>query len=82
MEKLIIDVRSQGEYAGGFYPGAINIPLDELESKISELGDRDREIILYCASGGRSSFAQSILQRYSFTNLTNGGGYNQMMATL
>ncbi|MGL1893923.1 MAG: rhodanese-like domain-containing protein [Spirochaetaceae bacterium] len=79
---IVIDVRSRDEYAGGSYPGAINIPVDEIESRTGDLGNRDREIVLYCASGGRSSFALSILQRYSFTNLKNGGGFMQMMSTL
>ncbi len=78
-EPLVIDVRSRGEYAGGFFPNAINIPVDEIEGRIGDLGDRDREITLYCASGARSGMAQGILQRYNFTNLTNGGGYFQMM---
>lgn len=81
-EKIVIDVRTPGEYAGGFYPGAVNIPLDEIEARVSDLGARDREIILYCASGGRSSYAVSILQSYGFTNLKNGGGIMSMMANL
>ena len=80
--QLIIDVRTPGEYNGGFYPGAINIPLDLLESKASELGSPDRELILYCASGARSAYGVQILQSMGFTNVTNGGGVMNMMAGL
>ncbi len=77
---LIIDVRSEDEYAYGAYPGAINIPLDELEYRASELTDKDRKIVLYCASGARSAYALQILKSMGFTNSENGGGLAKMMA--
>lgn len=79
---IVIDVRSQEEYASGFYPGAINIPLDSIDSYARRLGDHNREITLYCASGARSAYAQQILQSIGYTNLTNGGGIMSMMASL
>ncbi|NCC76345.1 MAG: CoA-disulfide reductase, partial [Clostridia bacterium] len=56
-EPLVVDVRSVEEFSYGAYPGAVNIPLDELEMRMDELGKKDRKLILYCASGGRSSYA-------------------------
>lgn len=79
-EPLIIDVRTEEEFSYGAYPGAINIPLDELEYRVNELGNKDRKIILYCASGARSAYAVQILRAYGFKNLENGGGLNRMMA--
>lgn len=79
-ETLVIDVRTAEEFATGAYPGAVNIPLDHIESKIQELGRKDRKIILYCASGGRSSYALQILKSAGFTDLENGGGISRMMA--
>ena len=76
---LIIDVRTPDEFSGGAYPGAINIPLDQLPSKVNELGAHSREIILYCASGARSAYGQRVLQQLGFTNVKNGGGIMQMM---
>ncbi|HLN74348.1 MAG TPA: FAD-dependent oxidoreductase [Prolixibacteraceae bacterium] len=76
---LIIDVRTPDEFSGGAYPGAINIPLDLLPSKVNELGKHSREIILYCASGARSAYGQRVLQQLGFTNVKNGGGIMQMM---
>lgn len=81
-EPLIVDVRTEEEFSYGAYPGAINIPLDELEYRIDELGRKDRKIILYCASGARSAYAVQILRAYGFTNLENGGGLTRMMARL
>jgi NADPH-dependent 2,4-dienoyl-CoA reductase/sulfur reductase-like enzyme/rhodanese-related sulfurtransferase len=78
-EPIIIDVRTPQEFAGGAFPGAINIPLDDLQKRINELGSKSREITLYCASGARSSYGQKVLQQLGYTNTKNGGGIMQMM---
>ena len=47
----VLDVRPPEEYAAGHVPGAINIPLSELEQRLQELDDEDggdREIVAYC----------------------------------
>ena len=77
---LIVDVRTVDEYRYGAYPGAVNIPLDELENRLNELGDKDRKIIVYCASGARSAYAMQILKHHNFKDIENGGGLNKMMA--
>ena len=79
---IVIDVRSPEEFMYGAYPGAINLSLDELESKANELGDKDRDITLYCASGARSAYGVRILQSIGFTNAKNGGGLMSMMSGL
>jgi len=78
-EPLIVDVRSKEEFSGGAFPGAINIPVDELPKRIGELGSRSRELTLYCASGARSAYGQRVLLQIGFTNVKNGGGLMQMM---
>jgi rhodanese-related sulfurtransferase len=78
---LIVDVRTVAEFRGGAFPGALNIPLDDVMARLPEFGtDKDREIIVYCASGGRSAYAQRLLNQAGFTNVANGGGISQMMA--
>lgn len=44
---VVLDVRPAAEYDGGHLPGAVHIPLDELEQRLAEL-PRDREIVAYC----------------------------------
>ncbi len=78
-EPLIVDVRTTEEFRSGAFPGAINIPLDELQMRIIELGSKSREITLYCASGARSAYGHRGLQQMGFTNVKNGGGIMQMM---
>jgi rhodanese-related sulfurtransferase len=78
-EPVIVDVRTPEEFHSGAFPGAINIPLDELQRRISELGSQSRDITLYCASGARSAYGQRVLQQLGFTQVKNGGGIMQMM---
>lgn len=76
---LIIDVRTVQEFRGGAFPGAVNIPLDELPARLAELGSMGRDITVYCASGARSAYAQRLLVQSGYTNVKNGGGIMQMM---
>lgn len=71
----LLDVREAGEFESGHAPGAMHIPYEQLERRLGEL-PRDRQIVVYCASGVRSSLAASILERSgrSATNLR--GGFN------
>ncbi|MEI6387405.1 MAG: rhodanese-like domain-containing protein [Spirochaetota bacterium] len=74
----VIDVRTPDEFRGGGYPKAMNIPLGELSSKIDRLKPLDKPIVLYCASGARSSQAAGLLKKAGFTDITNGGGLSAM----
>lgn len=72
---LILDVRSPQEYAEGHIPGAINIPHDQLSSRVAEIGSyKDKEIVLYCASGGRVGVAAKTLQPAGFSKLLHLDG--------
>jgi len=57
---LLLDVRSPKEFAEGHVPGAVNIPHDQLASRLSEI-DRDHWVLLYCKSGARASIAERVL---------------------
>jgi rhodanese-related sulfurtransferase/biotin operon repressor len=46
-ETVVLDVRPAAEYVGGHLPGAVHIPLEELEQRLAEL-PRDREVVAYC----------------------------------
>jgi rhodanese-related sulfurtransferase len=72
--KTIIDVRSEGEFVMGHAEGALNIPLNEVESRSEEIGKIEGEIILCCASGNRSGMAQQILEGKGI-KCHNGGSW-------
>jgi phage shock protein E len=70
---LLVDVRSPAEFAAGHIPGARNIPVDELERRVSELGDPSTAIIVYCRSGARSGSARSVLKGRGYSRVHNLG---------
>jgi len=82
MEKIkagaqIVDVRSPEEFRDGFYPGALNIPVNELPRRLGELA-KDKAVVLYCASGGRSSAAARVLKQAGYADVVNAGGLGDM----
>jgi len=69
---LILDVRSQGEYDSGHLNNSVLIPVDELENRLDEIAEyNSTEIIVYCASGGRSVTASNILVSNEFSLVYN-----------
>lgn len=66
---VLVDVREPGEYAAGHRPGAINLPLSEIQA--GELGElrRDQVIQLYCRSGSRAEVARAIMIRAGYTDV-------------
>jgi rhodanese-related sulfurtransferase len=77
---IILDVRTPMEFAMGAYPGAINVGLDGLVHWAQTVEDKDRKIVVYCASGARSSYGMRMLKQHGFSNVENGGGLHDMMS--
>ena len=74
-KSAIVDVRSAAEFAGGHLPGAKNIPLDELASRIAELDKmKSKSIVVVCQSGTRSARAASVLGKAGFEDVINLDG--------
>ena len=71
---LLIDVRPTGEFEQGHIEGAINIPIQQLPSRLDELGADTQEIVVYCASGGRSNLAKRLLEANGFGEVHDLGG--------
>jgi rhodanese-related sulfurtransferase len=57
---LLVDVRSASEFASGHVPGAINIPMDQIESRLADL-DPSRPLVLVCQSDKRARMTASLL---------------------
>jgi NADPH-dependent 2,4-dienoyl-CoA reductase/sulfur reductase-like enzyme/rhodanese-related sulfurtransferase len=71
--ELLLDVRNPPELAVELIPGAVNIPLPELRSRLHEL-PRDREISVFCRSGQRGYYATRILLQHGFRAKNIAGG--------
>jgi len=80
-KKTIIDVRTPSEFNGGHVAGSINIPLHEIQARVSEIKAMAQPIVLCCASGGRSGQATSFLQSQGI-DCTNGGSWYSVQSEL
>lgn len=69
----LVDVRTKAEFSSGHLPGAVNIPVAELGSKLASLGPKERPVVVYCASGARSAVARSVLKGQGFAQVFNLG---------
>ncbi|MFY9272641.1 MAG: DsrE/DsrF/DrsH-like family protein [Thermacetogeniaceae bacterium] len=79
---LLLDVRTAAEYEVGHLPGAVNIPLQELRERLSEL-PKGKEIIIYCRVGFRGYLAYRILVQNGFKKVRNlSGGWLTYKALL
>jgi rhodanese-related sulfurtransferase len=74
---VIVDVRSQAEYAQGHVKNSINIPLNILALQVGKL-DRKKTIITCCASGIRSASAMRVLVDNGFKSVFNGGSWTKL----
>jgi rhodanese-related sulfurtransferase len=78
-QPLILDVRTPGEYNRGHLKNSVLIPVQELQNRYQEIGtNKDREILIYCATGNRSTVAAKILIDNGFKHIVNmrGGIYD------
>lgn len=75
---LLVDVRSPEEFAAGSRPGSLNIPLDTLGARIGGL-DKEKTLLLCCASGARSGIAAGMLKRQGFKNVINAGPWQNTL---
>ena len=72
---LLLDVRSVGEFESGHIPGSVNIPHDELGSRIDEIAThRETGIVVYCERGFRASKAATVLQNEGFKSIQHLAG--------
>lgn len=69
----LVDVREASEWAAGRIPGAIHAPLSDLQTSAARL-PKDRPVVFYCLSGGRSATAISLCKRLGLDHDTHMAG--------
>ena len=74
---LLVDVRTPTEFAAGHIDNAVNYPLAEVDMRFNGV-EKSRPIVVYCQSGNRSGIAYNYLVEQGFTQVHNGGGYQEM----
>jgi phage shock protein E len=75
---LVLDVRTAQEFSGGHYTGAKNIPVQELKSRLAEVGPTNKAVVVYCRSSNRSASAKKILLDAGYTDVTNAGALSDL----
>ncbi|MET9138502.1 rhodanese-like domain-containing protein [Streptomyces parvulus] len=75
-ELTVLDVRTPGEYAGGHLPGALNIPLDQIQRALPDIRQAAErgDVLVVCASGARSENACRLLADNGIATATLSGG--------
>ncbi len=75
-DHLILDVRSEQEFAQGHITGAVNVPVHTVAAYLKDIKEQNKKVILYCRSGARASSALSILQNGGVDAYNAGGIMN------
>nr|WP_297347068.1 rhodanese-like domain-containing protein [uncultured Glaciecola sp.] len=74
-ERLLLDVRTVEEYTNSHIPTSVNIPLNEIETRLSSLSEfKDSGVVVYCRSGFRAGKAITLLEENGFTNVMHLDG--------
>ena len=73
----LLDVRSAAEFGSGHLDGARNIPVDDLPSRMAEVGPKDTPVVVYCRSGARSARAKSVLVAAGYTKVEDLGAMSR-----
>ena len=69
----MVDVRTPAEFQEEHYPGAVNIPVDQVVNRLDEFKKMNVPIVAYCRSGSRSALAVSLLRQNGIAEVYNGG---------
>jgi rhodanese-related sulfurtransferase len=67
---FVLDVRTPQEFAEGHVPGAVNVPYDQVASRLAEV-PKDKDVVLYCRSGRRAGLAADVLAAQGYTRLSH-----------
>lgn len=74
---FLVDVRSPEELASGKVKGAVNIPLNQIQSHLAKFKGK-KAVVVFCQSGMRSGQAARILKQNGIENVYNGGGWRSV----
>ena len=75
---VIIDVRSEEEYGASNLHSAVNIPLPEISSRITDaVPDKEKVVMLHCRSGSRSLVGKRALKQMGYSNVYNLGSFSR-----
>jgi phage shock protein E len=79
---LLVDVRTEKEFADGHVDGAVNIEWDKTDDLIATIGDdKQRQVVFYCRSGNRAGKAKAAMEGKGYKHVFNATGFSALRAT-
>ncbi|GGB92038.1 hypothetical protein GCM10011352_17630 [Marinobacterium zhoushanense] len=79
---LLVDVRTEQEYASGHLDGALLIPYQQIVQQFADRDiPKDQPVVLYCRSGNRAGIAERALSEAGYTQVFNAGGFTALEAS-
>lgn len=78
---ILLDVRSEGEFMANSVRDSLNIPVGELSENLDKI-DRNKTVLIYCASGTRSAMGKAILLKNGYDNVINAGSVGSVQQIL
>ncbi len=75
---FLVDVRTPEEYNAEKIEGAVNIPLDQIENRLSEFQGK-KNIVVYCRTGIRAGKAKDLLQKNNVSDVYSGTSYQNVL---
>ena len=80
---VVVDVRTPEEYGEGHLARATNIPVQVFAQRLADVdklvaGDKSKPVVVYCAAGARAARAKQQLEAAGYTQVINGGGYDDL----
>jgi phage shock protein E len=79
---LLVDVRTEKEFADGHMDDAVNIECDKTNDLIAAIGDdKQRQVVFYCRSGNRAGKAKAVLEGKGYNHIFNATGFSALRAT-
>lgn len=78
---FLVDVRTRSEFDAGSAKGAVNIPLNKIESQLNQFQNKNG-IVVFCQSGARCGQAKRILESHGINNIINGGSLQNVKKAL
>jgi phage shock protein E len=78
---ILVDVRTPAEFATGYIPTAVNIPVADIAGN-PPTKDKKALVVLYCRSGNRSAKAKTILEGLGYTDVVDFGGISRWTGPL
>ena len=70
-DAVFLDVREPHEWNLFRIPGAVHVPLGQLEARVADAVPRDRHVVVYCARGNRSALAADAMQNMGYTDVAS-----------